>query len=61
MEKLILNDFEFSVDEAELLRAVNIDADDDPELAEEALGVIREGLSLARPKAVCACLPVKTD
>ena len=33
MEKLILNDFEFSVDEAELLRAVNIDADDDPELA----------------------------
>lgn len=61
MEKLILNDFEFSVDEAELLRAVNIDSDDDPELAKEALGVIREGLSLSRPKAVCVCLPVETN
>lgn len=61
MEKLILRDFEFSVNEAELLGAVNIDRDEDPDLAEEALEVIAEGLSLSRPKAVCACLPLSVD
>lgn len=59
MEKLILRDFEYNIDENGLLAAVNIDRDDDPDLAEEALEVIREGLSFSRPKAVCVCLPVE--
>ena len=59
MEKLILRDFDFKIDENELLRAVNADPGEDPELAAEALDVIREGLSLSNPKAVCICRPVE--
>ena len=61
MEKLILSDFQFSVDEESFLSAVNIDIEDDPDLAEEALEVLRAGLGLARPKAVCICLPTEVS
>lgn len=57
MEKLILHSFPFSVSENGFFSAVSIDPEDDPELAGEALEVFKAGLAVARPKAVCACLP----
>ena len=58
MEKLILRDFAFNIDEEDFLRAVNIDKDEDPDLATEALEILGKGLEIARPKAVCVCLAV---
>ena len=59
MEKLILRDFDFFVDEGELLSAVNIDKDDDPDLACEAVEVIREGFRIPAPRQFAPVFPLK--
>ncbi|MBQ5973612.1 MAG: hypothetical protein IJL69_05370 [Oscillospiraceae bacterium] len=61
MKELFLSDFPFSVPEAAFLKAARIDRDEDPDLADEALAVLADGLSAARPKAFCRLLPVRVE